>query len=72
MPAVPRHHRHPLTSQRMPRVGDFYFCWKPAGVVPQYVTDFKGLTGLDEHQLRRWTSWYRWVTLAMLGAAVLT
>ena len=22
--------------------------------------------------MRRWTSWYRWVTLAMLGAAVLT
>ena len=20
----------------------------------------KGLTGLDEHQVRRWTSWYRW------------
>ena len=32
----------------------------------------KGLTGLDEHQVRRWNSWYRWVTLAMLGAAVLT
>ena len=32
----------------------------------------KGLTGLDEHQVRRWTSWYRWVTLAMLGAAVVT
>jgi SRSO17 transposase len=32
----------------------------------------KGLTGLDEHQVRRWTSWYRWVTLAMLAAAVLT
>lgn len=32
----------------------------------------KGLTGLDEHQVRRWTPWYRWVTLAMLGAAVLT
>jgi SRSO17 transposase len=32
----------------------------------------KGLTGLDEHQARRWTSWYRWVTLAMLAAAVLT
>jgi hypothetical protein len=32
----------------------------------------KGLPGLDEHQVRRWTSWYRWVTLAMLGAAVLT
>ena len=28
--------------------------------------------GLDEHQVRRWTSWYRWVTLAMPGAAVLT
>ena len=32
----------------------------------------KGLTGLDEHQVRRWTSWYRWVTLAMLAAALLT
>ena len=28
-------------------------------------------TGLDERQVRSWTSWYRWVTLAMLGAAVL-
>ncbi len=32
----------------------------------------KALAGLDEHQVRRWTSWYRWVTLAMLAAAVLT
>ena len=32
----------------------------------------KGLAGLDEHQVRRWTSWYRWVTLAMLAGAVLT
>jgi SRSO17 transposase len=32
----------------------------------------KSLTGLDEHQVRRWTSWYRRVTLAMLAAAVLT
>jgi SRSO17 transposase len=32
----------------------------------------KGLAGLDEHQVRRWTSWYRWVTLAMLAAAFLT
>jgi hypothetical protein len=31
-----------------------------------------GLTGLDEHQVRRWTSWYRWATLAMLAAAFLT
>jgi SRSO17 transposase len=32
----------------------------------------KGLTGLDEHQVRRWTSWHRWVTLAMLAHAFLT
>ena len=32
----------------------------------------KGLAGLDEHQVRRWTSWYRWTTLAMLACAFLT
>jgi len=26
--------------------------------------DGKSLAGLAEHQVRRWTSWYRWVTLA--------
>ena len=31
----------------------------------------KGLAGLDEHQVRRWTSWYRWATLAMLAGAFL-
>jgi hypothetical protein len=31
----------------------------------------KGLCGLDQHQLRRWRSWYRWVTLAMLAHAFL-
>ena len=25
----------------------------------------KGLAALDEHQVRRYTSWSRWVTLAM-------
>lgn len=29
----------------------------------------KGLAGLDEHQIRCWASWYRWVTLAMLALA---
>jgi len=29
----------------------------------------KGLTGLDQHQVRRWTSWQRWTTLAMLAHA---
>ena len=32
----------------------------------------KGLAGLDEHQVRHWTSWYRWTTLAMLASAFLT
>jgi hypothetical protein len=31
----------------------------------------KELTGLDEHQVRRWTSWHRWVTLAMLAQVFL-
>ena len=32
----------------------------------------KGLAGLEEHQVRTWTSWHRWVTLAMLACAFLT
>jgi SRSO17 transposase len=31
----------------------------------------KGLTGLDQHQVRTWTSWHRWTTLAMLAHAFL-
>lgn len=31
----------------------------------------KDLAGLDEHQVRRWTSWHRWVTLAMIAHAFL-
>jgi SRSO17 transposase len=31
----------------------------------------KGLTGLDQHQVRRWKSWHRWTTLAMLAHAFL-
>lgn len=27
----------------------------------------KGQTGLDEHQVRTWRSWYRWTTLVMLA-----
>jgi SRSO17 transposase len=32
----------------------------------------KNLTGLDQHQVRRWTSWHRWTILAMLAYALLT
>jgi SRSO17 transposase len=31
----------------------------------------KGLVGIDQHQVRRWTSWHRWTTLAMLAHAFL-
>ena len=31
----------------------------------------KGLAEPDEHQVRRWTSWHRWVTIAMLAHAFL-
>jgi SRSO17 transposase len=31
----------------------------------------KGLVGLDQHQVRRWSSWHRWITLAMLAHAFL-
>jgi SRSO17 transposase len=32
----------------------------------------KELAGLDEHQVRRWTSWHRWTILAMLAHAFLS
>lgn len=32
----------------------------------------KELTGLDQHQVRRWTSWHRWTVLSMLAHAFLT
>jgi SRSO17 transposase len=31
----------------------------------------KGQTGLDEHQVRTWRSWYRWTTLVLLAHAFL-
>ena len=80
-------HRH-LLIRRNRCTGElaFYRCYRPhpvtlaalvkaAGLrwtVEENFQAGKGLTGLDEHQVRRWTSWYRWVTLAMLAGAVLT
>ena len=80
-------HRY-LLIRRNPSTGElaFYHCYSPQRVtlaalvkvaglrwtIEENFQAGKGLTGLDEHQVRRWTSWYRWVTLAMLGAAVLT
>jgi SRSO17 transposase len=74
-----RRHRHT-------RELAFYRCYSP-GNVPlatlvkvagrRWTTEenfqaAKGLTGLDQHQVRRWASWYRWTTLAMLALAFLT
>jgi hypothetical protein len=42
-------------------------CWR----VEEAFQAGKGLYGLDQHQVRRWDSWYRWVTLAMLAYAFL-
>ena len=80
-------HRH-LLIRRSRRTGElaFYRCYSPRRVsLPALVTvagtrwtteeNFqagKGLAGLDEHQVRRWDSWYRWTTLAMLALAFLT
>jgi SRSO17 transposase len=77
-----------LLIRRTPRTGElaFYRCYAPRPVplaalvtvagrrwtVEENFQAGKGLAGLDEHQARRWTSWYRWVTLAMLAAAFLT
>lgn len=39
--------------------------------VEEFFQSAKGLAALDEHQVRRHTSWSRWVTLAMLAHAFL-
>lgn len=77
-----------LLVRRNRRTGElaFYRCFSPRLVplsalvhvagrrwtVEETFQASKGLTGLDEHQVRRWTSWHRWVTLAMLAHAFLT
>jgi SRSO17 transposase len=80
-------HRH-LLVRRNRNSGElaFYRCYSAAPVplatlvrvagrrwtVEETFQAAKGLAGLDEHQVRRWTSWHRWVTLAMLAHAFLT
>jgi hypothetical protein len=63
----------------------FYRCYTPCPVplavlvgvagrrwtIEERFQTSKGLVGLDHHQVRRWCSWYRWVTLAMLAHAFL-
>jgi len=63
----------------------YYRCWSPHPVplrdlvrvagrrwtIEESFQSAKGQAGLDEHQVRTWTSWRRWVTLSMLAMAFL-
>jgi SRSO17 transposase len=78
---------HWLLLRRNPKTRElaFYRCFAPRPVplatlvraagrrwtVEETFQAGKGLTGLDQHQVRRWRSWYRWTTLAMLAHAFL-
>lgn len=79
-------HAH-LLARRNRRTGElaYYLTWTTAPVPLQTLVTVAGmrwkieetfqgakeLAGLDEHQVRTWTSWHRWVTLAMLAYAFL-
>ncbi|MEU8307893.1 IS701 family transposase [Actinomadura sp. NPDC048955] len=63
----------------------YYRCWAPPAVplrelvrvagrrwtIEESFQASKTLTGLDQHQVRRWTSWRRWTILTMLAYAFL-
>ena len=63
----------------------FYRCWSPTPVtlatlvrvagtrwcIEECFQTGKGEVGLDQHQVRRWDSWYRYTTLVMLAHAML-
>jgi SRSO17 transposase len=77
-----------LLARRNQTTGElaFYRCYSPQIVplrelvrvagrrwtIEESFQTSKGLTGLDEHQVRRWTSWRRWTLLAMIAHALLT
>ncbi|MFG3716048.1 IS701 family transposase, partial [Micromonospora sp. NPDC047730] len=64
----------------------FYLCWSPRPVplhtlvtvagsrwgIEELFQTGKGQAGLDHYQVRSWTGWHRFITLAMLALAVLT
>lgn len=82
----PGHHQLLVRRNRRTRELAFYRCSSPVRVplatlvrvagrrwtVEETFQSGKGLAGLDEHQVRRWASWHRWVTLSMLAHAFLT
>ena len=78
---------HSLLIRRNDETGElaYHRCWTPGPTtlptlvhvagqrwrIEESFQAAKGLTGLDQHQVRRWTSWHRWTTLAMLAHAFL-
>ncbi len=78
---------HWLLIRRHPRSGElaFYRAYSPRPVtlavlarvagrrwtIEESFQTGKELAGLDEHQVRRWTSWHRWTVLSMLAHAFL-
>jgi len=85
-PGKPGHRHLLIRRNRHTHELAFYRCYSPrhvplpvlvkiAGIRWTTEENFqasKGLAGLDDHQVRRWGSWYRWTTLAMLALAFLT
>ncbi|WP_436844637.1 hypothetical protein [Streptomyces wuyuanensis] len=85
--ADPRPGSRQLLIRRNRTTGElaYYRCYSPEPVplttlvkvagcrwrVEETFQSEKGLAGLDEHQVRRYPSWRRWVTLAMLAHAFL-
>jgi SRSO17 transposase len=79
--------KHWLMVRRNQQTGElaFYRCYTPRPVplavlvrvagrrwtIEERFQTGKGLTGLDQHQVRRWRSWYRWTTLALVAHAFL-
>ena len=85
-PGVPGYRWLLIRRHRRTRELAYYRCYSPRHVplailvraagrrwtVEEDFQASKGLAALDEHQVRTWTSWHRWVTLAMLALAFLT
>jgi SRSO17 transposase len=85
-PGQPGHHWLLIRRNRTTRELAYYRCYSPRHVplpalvkvagcrwaIEENFQSGKGLAGLDDHQVRTWTSWHRWVTLAMLACAFLT
>lgn len=80
--------RQSLLIRRNTSTGElaFYRCWSPAPVslatlvrvagirwcVEESFQAAKGQVGLDQYQVRGWTPWHRFITLAMLALAFLS